>query len=229
MHQSLQAGFLLHQRSYQESSLIIDIFTQREGRVSILAKGIKQLKSPYLGLLRPFLPLNIAYLGRGNLKTLTHVETGSAEFILPGSNTYCGFYLNELISYFIPAGEPYPDVFLMYFHCLQQLASQHNIEAALRTFEIELIQAVGYGLALDHDFETFEPIVAQKTYRYDIEQGVMTDNNGKIHGDTLIAMQQSNYTDQRQLKEAKRLMRQVIDFYLQGKTLTSRSLISQLR
>lgn len=228
MAQSLLAGFLLHHQDYRESSLIIDVFTQSEGRLSLIAKGIKHQKSPYLGLLRPFLPLNISYLGTGSLKKLTHVESGSAELILPGTNTYCGFYLNELIKYFIPLGEPYPDVFLIYFTCLQQLKTQHNTESALRTFEIKLLQALGYGLDLEFDFTTHRLIESELIYRYEIEQGATVDSEGSIHGDTLIAMQQSNYTQQRQLNEAKCLMRQVIDFHLQGKTLNSRTLISKL-
>ena len=228
MPQSLQAGFLLHSQNYLESSLLVDVFTQTEGRVSLIAKGIKRQKSPYLGLLRPFVPLNITYSGNGNLKTLTHVEIGTAEFILPGTNTYCGFYLNELLKYFIPVGEPYPDAFLIYLTCLQQLKTSHNVEAALRIFEIQLIKILGYALVLDFDFASSKPIEAELIYRYDIEQGATVDSKGKIHGSTLIAMQQSSYTEQRQLNEAKWLMRQVIDFYLQGKTLHSRTLISKL-
>ncbi|NOQ13521.1 MAG: DNA repair protein RecO [Methyloprofundus sp.] len=228
MRQSLQAGFLLHYQNYQESSLLIDVFTQREGRLSLIAKGVKQQKSPYLGLLRPFVPLNMTYSGSRNLKILTHVETGTAEFILPGINTYCGFYLNELIRYFIPVGEPYQDVFLNYLSCLQQLKTQHNIEAALRTFEIRLMHALGYGLGLEFDFATDRAIEADLIYRYDIEQGATIDSEGNIHGSTLIAMQQENYINQRQLNEAKWLMRQVIDFHLQGKTLKSRLVIAKL-
>ena len=228
MVQSLQAGFLLHYQNYLESSLLIDVFTQMEGRHSLIARGVKQQKSPYLGLLRPFVPLNITYSGSRSLKILTHVETGNTEFILPGINTYCGFYLNELIRHFIPVNEPYPDVFLNYLTCLQQLKANHNIEAALRTFEIQLIQALGYGLGLEFDFTTGRAIEEGLTYRYEIESGATVDSEGKIHGSTLIAMQQLNYIDQRQLNEAKWLMRQVIDFHLQGKVLKSRILISKL-
>jgi len=228
MAQSLQSGFLLHYQNYQESSLLVDVFTQMEGRYSLIAKGVKQQKSPYLGLLRPFIPLNITYSGNSNLKTLTHVETGNAEFILPGLNTYCGFYLNELIRYFIPVGEPYPNVFLSYLTCLQQLKTNLNIEASLRTFEVQLMHALGYGLELEFDFATDKAIKANLTYRYEIEQGATADREGKIHGSTLIAMQQASYITQRQLNEAKWLMRQVIDFYLQGKALKSRILISKL-
>ena len=228
MGQSLQAGFLLHHQNYQESSLLIDVFTQASGRVSLIAKGVRKQKAQYLGLLRPFMPLNITYVGSGNLKILSHVETGRGDLILPGLNTYCGFYLNELIRHFIPAGEPYPDVFLSYLTCLQQLKSSQEIEAALRTFEVQLLQSLGYGLQLKFDYLTHTVIQADVRYQYEIEQGATFKEDGPILGATLIAMRQSNYTNSRQLNEAKRLMRQIIDFYLQGKPLKSRILISKL-
>lgn len=228
MSQNLQAGFILHQQNYRESSLIIDVFTQSSGRVSLLAKGVRRQKSPYLGLLRPFMPLNIDYTGAGSLKTLTHVETGQSDSILPGLNTYCGFYLNELLRHFIPVDEPYPDVFINYLICLQQLKSSEQIEAALRLFEIQLLQATGYGLQLVCDYLTQLPIQSSASYQYDIEQGATINDKGQVQGATLIAMQQGSYQNARQLNEAKLLMRQVIDFYLQGKLLKSRMLITKL-
>lgn len=226
--QSLQAGFLLHHQSYRESSLLIDVFTQAAGRVSLIAKGVKQQKAQYLGALRPFVPLNISYIGSGSLKTLSHVETGRSESILPGLNTYCGFYLNELLRYFLPLGEPYPDIFINYLLCLQQLKSSHKIEPALRIFEIQLMQSLGYSLQLENDYLTQTPIQADNTYQYDIEQGATISLNGQVSGATLIAMRKKKFINQRQLQEAKQLMRLIIDYYLQGKTLNSRTLISKL-
>lgn len=229
MSQSLEPGFVLKHQNYQESSLLIDVFMPTSGRISLIAKGVRQQKSQYLGLLRPFLPLNIAYLGKGGLKILSHVETQGREFILPGINTYCGFYLNELIHHFIPIGEPCQDIFLYYLNCLQQLKSrQDNIESALRTFEIQLMQAIGYDLPLEFDYVTGAVISANLKYTFDLEQGAKVDSEGDIRGSTLIAMEQSNYTEQYQLDEAKWLMRQVIDYHLQGKKLQSRFLISKL-
>ncbi len=229
MSSGLQACFLLHHKPYQESSVLIDVLTQNSGKISLIAKGVRQQKAKHLGLLRPFLPLNISYTGAGGLKLLNHAEAGNSEIILPGINTYCGFYLNELIRYFLPVDEPYPDIFLAYFTCLQQLKTKLPIEAALRNFEVQLMQSLGYELQLQYDYLSHEPIKPDLNYRFDLELGARVDHQGKIHGATLIAMHQGTYIDQRQLNEAKWLMRQVIDFHLQGKTLQSRSLISKLQ
>ena len=36
--------FLLHQRSYGETSLIADVFTKKNGKMSLIAKGAKKPK-----------------------------------------------------------------------------------------------------------------------------------------------------------------------------------------
>jgi len=218
----------LHHQNYQESSIIVDVFTQAEGRVSLLAKGFRQQKSHYLGLLRPFMPLKFHYKGAQSLKILQHVESGSQAYDFPELNLYCAYYVNELIRSFLPEAEPYPDVFLAYLDCLQALQSNEAIEPALRCFEIQLIDALGYGLQLEFDVDSGDEIQPELRYHFDIEQGPKADNNGELKGSTLIAMQQENFTNPEQLQQAKQLMRSVIDFYLQGKTLRTRGIMSKL-
>jgi DNA repair protein RecO (recombination protein O) len=70
----LQAAFILQQRKYRETSLIIDALTRDFGRVSLLAKGVRKAKSKTAGMLQPFIPLNLSYAGKSELKTLTDVE-----------------------------------------------------------------------------------------------------------------------------------------------------------
>jgi DNA repair protein RecO (recombination protein O) len=178
--------------------------------------------------LRPFLPINIGYFGAQSLKTLQHVESGNKEFCFPEFNIYCGFYINELIRYLLPEGEPYPDVFMAYLNCLEALQDNKSVESALRCFEIQLIESLGYGLQLEFDAATGDAIQAEYRYQFDIEQGASFDKKGTIDGSTLIAMRLKTYTTSTQLQQAKQLMRSVIDFYLQGKALKTRSLMSKL-
>ena len=179
-------------------------------------------------MLRPFLPINISYFGSQSLKTLQHVESGNKEYSFPELNIYCAYYINELIRHFLPEGEPYPDIFIAYLNCLTALQDNEAIEAALRCFEVQLIESLGYGLQLEFDAITGEAVQPELRYQFDIEQGASADIKGVIDGSTLIAMRQENYTTSTQLQQAKQLMRSVIDFYLQGKTLKSRSLMSKL-
>lgn len=225
---NLQSAFILHHRPYKETSLILEVLTRDFGTVSILAKGVRRPKSKIASLMRPFLPLTISCSGKSELKTLTQVEGGPSDINLTGLALYCGFYINELVSCFLHKHDPHPDVFADYQQCLQQLSNSVSMEQHLRLFELNLMQHVGYGFQLDYDFQTEHPVAPEKKYRFVIERGVTEEKHGKITGKTLLALAEKKLNEPETLSEAKKLMRQMIDFHLQGKELKSRAIISQI-
>ncbi|HEY8035598.1 MAG TPA: DNA repair protein RecO [Methylobacter sp.] len=257
----LQPAFILQQRKYRETSLIIDALTRDFGRISLLAKGVRKSKSKTAGILQPFIPLAISYVGKAELKTLTDVErcagsrptcgihsipgdcrTGSrpvrgihsipGDIIQPlsglkGLALYCGFYINELVVYFLHKYDPHPEVFSYYSECLSSLADGSNIEAALRLFELNLVECAGYGLQLEYD-NNEKPIEPLKRYDFNVGQGPVEAVNGRFSGKTLLALSARELTEPQVLSEAKILMRMVIDVYLQGRELKSRAVISKV-
>ncbi len=224
----LQPGFVLQHRHYRETSVILDVLTQDHGRVSVLAKGVRKAKSKMAGLLQPFVPLKLSYVGHSELKLLTHAEMDSPATPLTGLALYCGFYVNELVSRFLHPHDPHPEVFLGYRACLAQLADQQALEMALRLFELELIGHSGYGLQLDYDFYHGQPVEPDKKYHFDAEQGPVAAEQGAFSGLTLQAMSRKDFTHPQVLNEAKLLMRSVINTHLQGRSLKSRTVINQL-
>lgn len=224
----LQSAFVLQQRQYRESSLIIDAFTKDFGRISLLAKGVRTAKSKTAALLQPFVPLTISYFGKADLKILTGVEVAGPFPPVSGLAFYCGFYINELVAYFVHRYDPHPELFDAYRDCLSSLSNRFELEAALRIFELQLMSNVGYGLQLDYDNYHKNPVDPLKRYTFDIEQGPIESGQGQFSGTTLLAIQANKFTDSTQLVEAKKLMRAVIDFHLQGKQLKSRAVINQI-
>ena len=71
--------FLLHHRPHGETSLIVDVFTKKNGKMSIIAKGAKKPKSKFFGYLAPFTKLKITYAGRSELKILTNIDRDFSE------------------------------------------------------------------------------------------------------------------------------------------------------
>jgi len=224
----LQPAYILQHRKFRESSLILEVLTRDFGRISLLAKGVRKSRSKTAGLLQPFIPLAVSYLGKAELKTLTDVEMLQPYVELHGAAIYSGFYINELVGCFLHKDDPHPEVFDHYGVCLAALSSQPSIEAALRKFELDLINHAGYGLQLDHDLHNKLPVDPLKKYTFDIEQGPIEDAGGKFSGNTLNAISSRDFSDPGVLIEAKRLMRTVIDAYLQGKSLKSRGIITQI-
>jgi DNA repair protein RecO (recombination protein O) len=223
----LQPAFILQYQKYRETSLLMDVFTQDFGTLAVLAKGVRTPKSKTAALLQPFVPLHISYLGNTGLSILTDAQTRPPAFALQGLALYCGFYANELVGRFLHKHDPHPEIFAAYRDCLAALAGNTNIEAALRRFELELIQHVGYGFdwACDSHNQAIEP---QKNYLYQPEQGLVASAQGWISGLTLQAIAVRQFTTPQALTEAKRLTRAVIDSHLQGRPLKSRAVIAQI-
>lgn len=223
-----QPAYILHQQHYRESSLIIDVLTRDLGRISLIAKGVRKTKSKTAGLLRPFLALSLSFVGKSDLKTLTDVEMVGWPNELPGLALYCGFYINELVCLFLHKDDPHPEVFQDYQTCISQLAQAESYEAALRHFEFNLMDNIGYGVPLEYDAYNDNPIKRDKMYVFDKDKGLMEDLKGQFSGGALQAMQQRQFDNSQVLAEAKMLMRTVIDGHLQGKQLKSRSVINNI-
>ena len=61
-----EAGYVLHTYPYKETSLIVEAFTRRFGRVALLARGARRPRSAMRGVLLSFHPLRLSLerLGR---------------------------------------------------------------------------------------------------------------------------------------------------------------------
>lgn len=223
-----QPAFILHQQHYRESSLIIDALTRDHGRFSLLAKGVRKPKSKMTGILRPFAYLSLSFIAKAGLKLLTHAEILVIPKELNGLALYSGFYLNELVCHFLHKDDPHEDVFQAYHDCLNQLAGHDAYEAALRGFELNLMDSIGYGVNLSYDLHSGQAIEPGKNYAFNIGLGLVEDAKGQFTGLALLAMAHRKFDDSHVLAEAKVLMRQVIDCHLQGKQLKSRAVINNM-
>jgi len=224
----LQPAFILQHRKYRETSLILDVLTRDFGIVSVLAKGVRKKKSKTAGLLLAFSDLKLSYVGRSELKILTHVERDSVFITLKGLALYCAFYVNELIACFLHKNDPHPEVYEDYERCLSLLANSANIEETLRFFELNLIEHIGYGVPLTLDADTNTLVQSVKKYSFRGGVGMIEDPKGNVCGETLFALEARMNLNKKALYEAKSLMRRVVDFQLQGKKLKSRAVLAKI-
>lgn len=217
---------VLHRRAYRETSLLLEVFSAEFGRLRLLAKGAMRPRALPWRCLQPFVPLRLSWSGRGDLAVLTEAEPLDPGVALEGAALFCGFYLNELVLRLLPPEDPYPEAFRLYLNTLVQLGSESERECALRFFEIALLEEIGYGLGLDRD-AAGTAIDPARRYTHLPEQGLVAvedDRSGAVHGATLLGLKQRNLNGPDQLREAKWLMRQVIEHHLEGRALKSREL-----
>jgi DNA repair protein RecO (recombination protein O) len=231
---ALQPAFLLHHRDYSDSSRIVELFTREHGRISLFAKGAKRPKSPFRPLLQPFMPLLVSWSGSIDGGQLTGAELAGEAVSVPAQRLMSGFYLNELLLRLTPRGEPVQDVFDVSALTLETLRSNGPEQAALRSFEKELLGQLGYGLDLARDAESGEPLSADRYYhfipgvglRVAEQPGGATD---PFRGSELIDLGLGRLETAETLRAAKRLLRSALEHCLEGRGLHSREVMRALR
>jgi len=234
MRVELTPGFVLHQRPYRETSALLEVFTASHGRVGLVARGVYAPKSRRRAELQTFHALRLSWNERGELGTLIEVESDGPGIDLTGTALYSAFYLNELLVRLLIRHDPHPRLFERYRQALQALMDQPvALELTLRLFEKHLLQETGYGLLLDVECETGEPVQADRFYDYRLEAGPVevAEDSGEgflFPGSSLLALAQEQHIDEKVLRDAKRLMRAALSLYLGGKPLKSRELFMKV-
>jgi len=251
-----QPAYLLRARPFAESSLVADLFTREHGRLCVIAKGARRPKSRVRGALLPFLPLLASWSGKGQLPTLTSVESridaGPAlNGALRGETLASGFYLNELLLLLLHRHDAHEALFEKYHDAVLRLAdapSPRDVLQALRVFEKHFLRHIGFGAVLDREADTGQAIDAARRYHYLPERGpVCVDASVAsmvadapafdapaaadalpISGRALRALQEESFPSEVELREAQRLTRALIDRQLGGRALRTRRVLRDM-
>jgi DNA repair protein RecO (recombination protein O) len=228
----LQPGFVLHHRPFRDTSQILDILTRDHGRIAVVARGSRGSKSRLAGVLRPFMPLRVSWVARGDLGTLTGAEAAGAPAGLRGDGLLSAYYVNELMLFFLHRDDPQPEIFSLYTDVTQALAESASVAATLRDFELELLGLLGYAISLDQEAGTGEDVAAERYYDYRVEQGPVkverSDGPLVFRGSLLQAIGARQFGDEEVLRAANRLLREVIAWHLGGKELQSRKVLREV-
>jgi DNA repair protein RecO (recombination protein O) len=221
--------FLLHHRPHGETSLIVDVFTKKNGKMSFIAKGAKKPKSKFFGYLTPFTKLRITYTGRSELKTLTNIDRDFSESTNSLSKTsYSLLYINELLIRLLPKDAVHEDLFQLYESFLVKIHSGENIELTLRSFELDMLEMLGYGLDFENEIDKNQSIDINKNYSFIPERGFRESKNSNFSGKDIINIRMRNLSEVSK-KHLKHITQESIHFCLDGKNLSSREIFRRIK
>ena len=226
---SAEPAFVLHRRQYSETSLLLELYTATQGRVGVLAKGARGRHSTLPALLQPFQPLRIEAAGRGELLRLAGVEADGPAIALAGQAALAGLYVNELMVRLCPRGDPHPRLHGRYERVLQGLAEPASMAWELRRFERDLLDELGYGGDYARDASGGR-IEGGMRYRLEPQSGFVgvADGEEGISGSALLALALDQSPPAAELRELRKLLRQLIAAHLEGEPLRSWGLWSGL-
>lgn len=225
-----QPAYVLHARPYRETSLLLECLTLEYGRLGVVARGVRREKARVQrSQLEPFQPLVLDLLLRGELATLQVADNVGPPQRLAGDAGLAGLYLNELVVRLTGRQDPHPELFEAYARTLTRLAEGATLAWTLRRFERDLLEAIGYGLQLEHEGESGEPVDPQRHYRYQVELGPTTcrpDLPHALRGSDLLALAADTAPDAAGLAALRTMMREVIRFHLGGAELRAWRVLS---
>lgn len=224
-----EPAFVLHRRQYSETSLLLELYTAAQGRIGVLAKGARGRQSTLPALLQPFQPLRIDAAGRGELLRLVAAEADGPAIALAGQAALAGLYVNELMVRLCPRADPHPRLLDRYLSALRGIADPASMAWELRRFERDLLDELGYGGDYAHDARGV-CIEGGSRYRLEPQSGFIGIAEGEdgISGSALLALALDQSPTTQQLKELRKLLRQLIAGHLEGEPLKSWALWSGL-
>jgi len=226
-----EPGYVLHTYPYKETSLIVEAFARRFGRVALLARGARRPRSAMRGVLLSFHPLRLSWSGSADLANLVGAEWAGGIPLLGGRGLMCGFYVNELLLRLLPRDDPHESLFDAYAETLGRLATQ-EVSAVLRGFEKRLLAELGYAPLLETDAAS-RPIDPERLYGYEPDRGPVPANGARagqllVSGRTLLDVAAGDYARPETRDEARALMRVLIGERLHGQALHTRSILMEL-
>lgn len=246
----MDRGYVLHSYPYRETSLILQAWTEKHGRLGLVAKGARRPKSAARAILVPFQPLEMDWFGKGELKTLKTAEPAVPATPLAGESLMSAFYMNELLLKLTTRDDPHEGLFEAYDRAITELRALSRvknqpgdipksgtspIEPILRRFELRLLQELGYALELARE-PSGAPIAAEREYWYVVERGPALAHEGeeppfnavRLSGLTLVHLERGRFDDATTVAQAKQLMRLLINHSLNGQELATRALVRDL-
>ena len=167
-----EPAFVLHSYDWSESSLILEVFCRRQGRVALVAKGAKKPSSNFRPVLLPLQPLLVTYTlagdGTADIHALKGAEWVGGHVMPTGDALLSGMYLNELLLRLLARADPHPALFDAYAGVVRVLASEHGdaLEPVLRSFELLLLREIGLLPSLDAQTMTFAPLLPDTRYTF---------------------------------------------------------------
>ena len=215
-----EPAFLLAAAPWRESSLRLEMYSRRYGRVSLLARSARKRQSELRGVLVPFVPVSVSWYGGAETKTLHRAEWLGGWPQPQGRALLSGLYLNELVLKLTPREDAQPAVYDALAQALKSVCTETAHAAALRRFEWRLLTELGYAPDLQSDTEG-NPVRTGTRYLIAAEQPPQPYVGGSVPQDALTAdggilrqLHEGRFEGGESLHEALKITRLLLDFRL---------------
>lgn len=225
--------FVLRRNPFRDSSLLLDLFSEEDGRISAVVRYSKRQQARVKGMFEPFRLLACGWSGRGDVVTLKQTEE-IRRYPLKQGALIQATYLNELLLKALLERQPHPELFQSYQRALLYLT--HDLSGRpLLQFELVLLTLFGLDLPeMAVEQEGLDNLGTVVTFSIHPEQGLQrcvgaTAARGvKISSDLLLALRNPETLEFADWQALRQVIDQLWQHLLPGKTLYARRLLAEL-
>ena len=171
LNQIVTRGIVLARTNYGEADRIVTMLTPDNGKLRLMAKGVRRSKSKLAGGIELFSVSEISFIrGRGDISTLTstRLQTHYGNIVKHIDRTMAGYDLIKQINK-ATEDEPEPTYFTLLDDALRALNDETVPEQLIRTwFAAQLLRMGGHEPNLQTD-TSGQKLDAAKTYHFSFD------------------------------------------------------------
>ncbi len=226
-------AYIIYTAHYQESSALVKLLTRQHGIISAVVRGVRQSNKKSNGLRAAVQLGNLVecqWSGKTSLKTIYQVELVQSAALDTTEKFVCLSYIHELLFYFVQEEFHVDSVFVDYAGFIEKIRLD-NVELALRIFEFNLLESMGYGIDFSRDAEMDMPVNIEKEYKVIPGFGLSLANGfdeQSYSGSDLLLIHQKDYSNSSLLLVAKKISRTLLEYHMDGKPIKARQLYREL-
>jgi DNA repair protein RecO (recombination protein O) len=169
-------GYILARHNLGENDRIYSLFSQDDGKVSFVAKGIKKSSAKLSGQLQPFACIKLRLIKGKNLDILVGAQIAKHYDLLSVSMEAIGvgYRMIEMIARCLAENQPSLPAFKLFEQCCQALMDGINPQLVNQYFSVRFLDIMGS----QPDFEHVNPT---PQYYLDYDSGHIVANRPSAH------------------------------------------------
>lgn len=172
MNQIVTTGIVLARTNYQEADRILTVLTPDQGKIRVMAKGVRKLKSKLAGGIELFSVSEISFIrGRGEISTLTssRLKQHFGTIVQDMDRTMLGYELLKRLGKVTEdnAGEEYFEIAHDALRALDD--NTIDIDLVRLWFDVQLLRITGHSPNLTTDVSD-KKLTSEASYNFDLEK-----------------------------------------------------------
>jgi DNA repair protein RecO (recombination protein O) len=175
-------AIVLNHRDYGEADRLLTIYTRQKGKLQVIAKGIRKVRSKKGGHLEPFSHTSLLLAAGRTWDLVSQAEIQDFFPNLTADLETLGYasYIVELVDRFAYEEEENPQIFTLLKDALSRLNNGlHPAQLVVRYFEVRLLDVLGFRPELQTCVVSGEEIQPENQYFSAALGGIVSAKAGK--------------------------------------------------